>query len=86
MIAPMFVICEACGRPINGSSCDPLARVDPAGWLSPRHPASGRCVDCGTPSGGWHHLGCTDEECDHGQAWGCPDCELHIHLPAPLLQ
>jgi hypothetical protein len=32
------------------------------------------CRDCGTPRGGRHHDGCVIAACEHGQAFGCPDC------------
>ncbi len=88
----MIATCRACGRVMAGTSCEPFAfRIRGVRYPRLRFGFDGlpsvarpdRCHDCGVTPGGYHHVGCALDVCQHDQASFCDECELELgRLPS----
>lgn len=73
--------CECCGNDeMNCASCKSVLfefsdgmKLKPIPYGKEKNPIPLYCDHCSAPRGGFHHLGCENEECPrcHRQAIGC---------------
>lgn len=87
-----MAVCQWCEQEMTvGVSCTVEAlhrageRIEMRPWGSERGwSARARCGDCGTPPGGFHHLGCDIQECPvcRGQMMSC-GCRFDEDGPDP---